>query len=275
MAGSKSRMPSERLVERWIRAGYGQGEGSQYKPFLYVRDVPSRGTSSMVKSRITDRTHHYLSKQELKVHLLSTYQPNVVDIREQFALLPRSETAEISENIGIRHPVYPGTNTPTVMTTDLLITIEQNSDQKLLAISAKLSKDLSDRNIEKLRIEQLYWERRGVKWILATEKNIPAYLSKNLEFFENTLHDERVTECSITPTEFSMEFERNHCATLCFNQILSLTSRRMNLDASTGFSLLGVAVWAQISRIDLNKDYITHRAFVNLQDQRVRRHEFI
>lgn len=265
MAGSKSRMPSERTVERWIKAGYGQGERAQYKPFLYVRDVPSTGTSSMVKSKITNRTHHYLSKQEFKIHLLSEYQRNTIDIREQYALLPWAETQLISESIGVRHPIYPGTKTPIVMTTDLVVTLQQRHGAELVAISVKLSKDLNERNLEKLLIERLYWERRGIKWALATEKNIPIFLSKNLEFFENSLHDERVTECLITPIEFSKEFESIHSDTLSFNQIMSLTSRKMNVDTATGFSLLGTAVWEHQSRLEIAKVFITHRGFVSLR----------
>ena len=53
MAGTKCRAPNPDLVDRWIAAGYGQGDGAGYKPFMYVRDVPSTGTSSMVKSRLT------------------------------------------------------------------------------------------------------------------------------------------------------------------------------------------------------------------------------
>ena len=51
MAGTKNRRPTVKTVLRWIQAGYGQGEGEAFKPFMYVRDVPSEGTSSMVSSR--------------------------------------------------------------------------------------------------------------------------------------------------------------------------------------------------------------------------------
>jgi len=85
---------------------------------MYVRDVPSEGTSSMVQSRITGRNHAYLSDHEFKVHLIAEYGRSTLDIREQFALLPWDETQSIASQIGIRHPIFPGTSTPTVLTTD-------------------------------------------------------------------------------------------------------------------------------------------------------------
>ena len=32
MAGTKARRPTTKIVEKWIRAGFGQGEGAEYKP---------------------------------------------------------------------------------------------------------------------------------------------------------------------------------------------------------------------------------------------------
>lgn len=273
MAGSKSRMPSVQLVERWIRAGFGQGEGANYKPFLYVRDVPSSGTSCMVKSRTTNRTHHYLSKQEFKTHLVTEYQAYTIDIREQYALLPWDETQLISESLGVRHPTYPGTNTPIVMTTDLLVSMQRIDGSELIALSVKLTKDLSPRNLEKLLIERIYWERRGIRWVLVTEKNIPKHLPENLQFFEASLHDERVQNSIITPLEFSREFEHNWVNDLSFNQILAFTSKRMNMDVATGHALLGTAVWKHQSRLDVTSSVMSHRGFVKLHS--VNDHVFI
>ena len=96
------------MIRKLINAGYGQGVGKTFKPFMYVRDVPSIGTSNMVKSRVTGRLHHYLSDHEFKVHLLAEYAFSVIDIREQFALLPWEETQTIAAQLGIKHPRIPG-----------------------------------------------------------------------------------------------------------------------------------------------------------------------
>src|SRR5208337_5491655 len=69
MAGTKARRPTPKIVEGWIRSGFGQGDGPTYKPFMYVRDIISPGLSNTVKSPVTGRIHHYITQQEYKVRL--------------------------------------------------------------------------------------------------------------------------------------------------------------------------------------------------------------
>lgn len=264
MAGTKARRPTLTNVQGWINQGFGQGEYGAYKPFLYVRDVPSTGASSTVKSWITGRNHHYLSRQEFKVHLLAEYSPCVLDIREQFALLPWHETQSIASKLGIKHPRYWGTATPTVVTTDLLLSMKRTDGTELLAISVKLTEDLTPRTLEKLLIERLYWNRRGIRWILATEKNIPNVRVENLQFFEMALNDDRAPKSGIDPAYFGRLFEANYKRGLCFKDILEKTSRDLSIDTQTGHALLGSAVWKRTSRIDLDAVLLDHRAPVAL-----------
>jgi len=49
---------------------------------------------------------------------LTEYSDVVVDIREQFPLLPLEETIVIAEELGLKHPTNPKTQEPIVMTTD-------------------------------------------------------------------------------------------------------------------------------------------------------------
>lgn len=259
MAGSRSRRPTPTLVNKWIKAGFGQGEGKDYKPFMYVRDVPSEGTSNMVHSRITGRKHDYLSDHEFKVHLLAEYGRATLDIREQFALLPWKETQDLAARLGIQHPWIPGTRTPTVMTTDLLLSLKRSDGVELVAVSAKLTKDLTDENLAKLLLERLYWNRRGIRWILATEENIPATRTSNLKFFENALNDDRGTKSGIAPADFSRLFEQNWSSTLSFNHVMNKTINSMGIDEHTGHALLGLAVWSRNSRIDIDAKKLTHR----------------
>ncbi len=219
----------------------------------------------MVRSRITGRNHAYLSNHELKVHLLAEYGSATLDIREQFALLPWEETQFIATQLGIRHPFFPGTSTPTVLTTDLLVTLARPDGIELVAISAKLKKDLTPRNLEKLLLERLYWNRRGIRWILATEDNIHAIRASNLMFFETALNDERATQSGINPVEFSRRFEDHWAPSLSFNEIMNLTIESMSVDVHTGHALLGSAVWNRDSRIDIDTKKLTHRDTVNFK----------
>ncbi|WP_195759004.1 TnsA endonuclease N-terminal domain-containing protein [Pseudomonas syringae] len=221
----------------------------------------------MVKSRLTGRTHHYLSRQEFKVHLHAEYATCTKDIREQFALLPWQETFEIASELGVHHPSYPRTATPLVMTTDLVLTLSTPSGEQLLAISVKLAKDLTPRTYEKLLIEKQYWNRRGIKWLLATEDSISEIRTKNLAFFETSLSDERALTAPVAPEYFSQRFVDNHSPELSFLEIMISTTRELGIDIPTGHALLGMAVWNHQSLLSIDEAVLTHRGRVFLMER--------
>lgn len=55
---------------------------------------------------------------------LTEYSDVVIDLREQFPVLPFEETRLIADELGIKHPTDPKTGEPIVMTTDFLLTID-------------------------------------------------------------------------------------------------------------------------------------------------------
>lgn len=264
MAGTKNRRPSVGTVLRWIRAGYGQGEGGGFKPFVYVRDVPSEGTSSMVRSRITGRTHHYLSSGEFSVHLLAEYSRTIVDIREQYALLPWEETQEDAAKLGIKHPVIPFTKTPSVLTTDLLLSFKEPDGVRLIAVSFKLEKDLTPRTLEKLLLERAYWNRRGITWQLVTDKTLPSIRAGNLRFFENSIRNQDALRSGVDPEAFSRRFEQVWTPDRPFIDILREASNAFDVDSNVGHGLLGAAVWQRKSRLDVDHTPIAHKSYVTL-----------
>lgn len=180
-------------IEDFIKQGRGSGELALYKPWILTRELtgaPSR--KARVKSLRTGRVHHLLSDLEKKIYFQLDWLDNVYDIREQFPLLPNTETIRISEEYGLRHPIYPYTSLPIVMTTDFLVTKVLDGSKKYVAICAKYSRDLEKpRTLEKIHIEKKYWEIKGVDFRIFTEKNIDIILLKNILFFRDAY------ECSL------------------------------------------------------------------------------
>ena len=175
--------PIERKrMERFLKEGRGKGEKGEYKPWLTVRDVTSRGRSSRDNGWKTGRTHHLLSTLELLAFYCLCWPLKILDIREQFPLLPLEETLELAKDCGVKHPQHPITKEPVVLTTDFLITLDQKGGCIEEALTVKPVKDLqSTRVIEKFEIERRYWEARKVKWGIVTEREIPEVLAKNVE----------------------------------------------------------------------------------------------
>ena len=98
-------------------------------------------------------------------------------------MLPLEETLALAEEIGIRHPTYPGSEDPVVCTTDFLITIRRGSGVVDEAIAVKPCQKLARmRVLEKLELERRYWEKRNTPWHIVTEREIPLTLVENLKW---------------------------------------------------------------------------------------------
>lgn len=176
-------MPRRRVSsdESKLKQGRGSGHGKDYKPFLTVREVPSKGLRSREPGWKTERAQHLLANTEDKCFFVFDWSEEILDIREQFPL-PQPDTISIAERLGIKHPVIPGTTSLAVMTTDFLLDVIKNGKVVQVARSVKLEEDLSNsRAIEKQEIERTFWKERGIDWgIIVTDREFPEYLAKNI-----------------------------------------------------------------------------------------------
>jgi hypothetical protein len=89
---------------RALKQKYGVGEGQDYKPWLRVQDVKSRGLSSKIQGIKVAREHHTLSQLETEFFYLAEFSDSVIDIREQFPLLPLNLSFKIAQTFEIEHP---------------------------------------------------------------------------------------------------------------------------------------------------------------------------
>jgi hypothetical protein len=167
-------------IPKLIAEGRGQGEGSNYRPWVKVQDFSSYGQSNRDLGATTGRQHDYFSKIEHQFHLVLD-DAGLLDIQEQFPLLPLEKTISIANQCGISHPVDFKTKKPVVMTTDFRISVPLPVGRLVVACAVKRSADLLiNRVIEKLEIERRYWELLGIAWWIVTEREIDPVLVKNL-----------------------------------------------------------------------------------------------
>ena len=182
------------IIKRLTVEKRGQGHGKYYKPFLTVRDVPSKGRVHRRPALTHGRIVHLLSDLELSTFLLFDWDLSVTDIKEQFPLDPE-KTAKISERLGVSHPAVSGVTQ--VMTTDFLLDTLQNNKVVQVAISVKYSDELEDvRVIEKQELERRYWESLGIQWYLFTENEVPFTLIQNIKWLIPHMHSYDLNEAS-------------------------------------------------------------------------------
>ncbi|NRR32192.1 TnsA endonuclease N-terminal domain-containing protein [Oxalobacteraceae bacterium] len=164
-----------------------------YENYIPWHRVSRSDPSSMGRSHLQlwrGRQRELLSDQELVALLFSTMHPDVVDIREQFALNLHScshelnsyqigsrtgafsGTIELAEQMKMKHPTVSehGIAAPWIMTTDLLLTLRTHEGFQLLAISVKPSNVWTGKRTKfLLGLEREYWACRNVPWLLITQ----------------------------------------------------------------------------------------------------------
>lgn len=187
----------QKLQQNQIRDGRGQGTGKDYKPFIQAHDnkVASEGWISRHLGWKTERIHNTLSNHERRFLYFLEWIDEVVDIREQFPLLPLSRTEEIAEQLGIKHANVEGI--PVVMTTDFMITIQTSRGLIDIVRTVKPASKLTKRTLELFEIERRYFLEQGIDWGIITEKRMPNTLISNVEW----LYDARYLDTRPTVDE--------------------------------------------------------------------------
>lgn len=172
---------SNTKYEKWLKEGRGQGEGKDYKPWLTIQDVPSQGRCTRIRGIKTGRQHDLFSDNELNYFCILEYSDEVIDIREQFPLLNIEETMHIADELGIKHHIDPQTKEPIVITTDFVITVQEDGKKKIIARTIKPYNDLhNERQMCKFQIEKRYWDMKEIDWGIVTENEINKTLAKNI-----------------------------------------------------------------------------------------------
>lgn len=160
-----------------IKLNMGEGTGANYKPWIQVGEFGSQGTAVKAINWLSGRTVHLLSQCEYRCWLMFMWDDDNIDIREQFPL-DKKLTELLADKSGIKHPTKDGNNI--TMTTDFLVTRRDGNE---LAISVKPNLEKiqnSNRTIEKLFLEMLYWKSKKVEWKLVTEKDIDITFTNNI-----------------------------------------------------------------------------------------------
>jgi hypothetical protein len=182
MIMSKRGSRTNKLQENYIKKGRGQGIGYDYQPFIQAHDnkIASEGWLTRHKGWKTKRIHHTLSESERKYLYYCEWLNGVIDIREQFPLLPLEKTIEIAKQLGIKHAHVD--NTPVVMTTDFMLTIMTSDGPVHVVRTIKPLHRLDERTLELFEVEKRFFAEQGIDWCVITENKIPTTLVANVEW---------------------------------------------------------------------------------------------
>lgn len=255
---------TDKMIERRLRQGYGQGDGALYKPAMGVRDVPSVGEgwqTPVLHHPERETPHQFMSRLEMTTACIYE-RLGATQIREQYALLcdggTRDETTYIADLLGVKHPMIPGTLTRAVMATDILVDMP---DGGRVAVYCKPEALLDPttlkgvRNLEKQAIEAIYWSRRPrTTFVVVTEKDYPEVFKDNVVDLRGRLfqHEhaavrDRVGEAA---ERFLGMWEPGRTLIDLIRQLV--TAMTLTIDQVT--HLVYLAVWATAIPVDLKAD---------------------
>lgn len=186
---------TETKLRQLFNEGRGSGHGPDYRSFITVFDLSSIGQSRRVPSIKVGRTLHLLSGLEYRVFLLLERSKEVVDIREQYPL-DRDQTLEVARRLGLKHPVYPHSEVPVVMTVDFLVDFIRDGKRSVEAFAVKTSAELqSKRSVAKLEIARTTLQDMGIPHHLILDTKLPNRAVENIEWiYSARACDDETTE---------------------------------------------------------------------------------
>lgn len=178
---------TEGRIAKMHSEGYGQGSGAAYKPWLEIRDVSSTGRKTKYRSAKCGRDIHTLSDIEYRFSLLLEWSEEVLDFNEQYPL-ERELTQHVAHDLGVKHPYYPGTDVPTVMTVDFFVTMIRHGKPVFEGFNVKDDGEASnERSMAKLEIQRVTLEAMGCPHHIVLKSMLPMQLVQNLDTLQNAL----------------------------------------------------------------------------------------
>ncbi|MEZ8065907.1 TnsA endonuclease N-terminal domain-containing protein [Vibrio sp. FF145] len=237
-----------------MKQSYGLGEGANYTPWIRVQDVKSHGHSGKIEGIKSGRTHHTLSEQESCFFYLAEFSDSVIDIREQFPLLPLSLSLKISKSLDIEHPKHPITKDPVIMTTDFLLTCSDGQRVWYEAVCVKPREKLSDnRTAEKLDVERVWWELLGVPFHIFCLSELNQIKSRNIQW----ITDAKRKKYSSTPNEFRDVAKRLlTIGTMQLNEICETFSHELGISQDDALVLLKSLLADKEVTVDLSRPIV-------------------
>ncbi|NPT62317.1 heteromeric transposase endonuclease subunit TnsA [Paraburkholderia sp. 5N] len=251
------RFKTQSDIDRYVAQGYGQGLGADYKPWLRVQDVPSRGRSRKVHGLKTGRVHHVLSDLEYAYLVVLEFSERVVDIREQFPLFPLAPIKDVARLRGIRYPLYAQTTVPFVMTTDFVVTVKADDGSvREFARTVKYEDELSTgnkllRTLEKLELERTYWLQREVDWQIVTEQSVEPVMARNLIWLRGSAQVERGLQSDDLRARFVEGIGEAGIHDRTLSALLRTVSYRLGLPYPDAVKLFRYLVWHKVILVDL------------------------
>lgn len=269
-----------------IKAGYGQGHGLAYKPWLRVTKgdySPNSTIGHLPKPECHSNNFRSIGERDLTIVLQWI---GAHDTRDNYPIWPWPHEhplcglpgvqcqilrglLEIARDSGIDHGTYPGTDLPYVASIDILSTWRTATNEwQLIAHDCKprevaYAPDPLNRTKERLELLRRYCVEADILHQLAHPEELPSELVLNLD----SLHP-RITAATLDRVRVSPEYEIvvEACTRMGYDappyDILSSLEMGAALANGSLMSMFRLAVWTQDIDHDLSLPFETWHPLV-------------
>jgi hypothetical protein len=263
--GTGPKLWTEELIAERVKNGRGRGEGEHYLPWLYVQEFSSRGTQTRIPCMKFNRTIHTFSYLERALFLWTEFQPSFRGYKEQFAQ-DRGTTLGAAKMLGIRHPRYPRTGVPVVMTIDAVVTTRgQDGQDRLAGWDVKPERQLKKaRVLEKLSLHKAYAGHVGMPHYLFTENSIHRNTIRNIDWIRMALQKDGELEMAAGLFTWRQEAMLEQLAasrtTPSISQFCAQYDGANGLERGTGIRVMKLLLWAHRVQVNLKSQWIEREA---------------
>jgi hypothetical protein len=228
---------NEAKFKRFLEEKRGKGEKSEYRPWLLISDLASRGRSTRIFSRKENRTIHLFTDQQLHYYFLLEWDISVVSFKEQYPLLDTETIIDQLDEKLLKRLKSKESDVPHVMLTTFLITaVNKQGKEYQYARTIKNASELEKSpTIDRLELQRRWWLAQNIDFGIITEREIPAQFSKNIEWVLSSLN---VEDYGLTVVE--MELYAEHLLLFLYRKdesihsLISVFERDLQVATGTG-----------------------------------------
>lgn len=187
----------EKDIVRWIRQGFGQGEGDSFLSFYPVHRSHSGGRLGRHIGIIHEtRVYQALSDGEDRWVQIKDWETPYIDLCEN-KLLDRDETVAIARAAGIPHPWNRRDDRPYPFVEDIVAASLDGSKRRYHPFTVKMRKDLNNpRVFELMEICRRYWALRGATLQLLIKEEASVAMFKALVWAAEGRLSDGLGQCS-------------------------------------------------------------------------------
>lgn len=271
---SQSGILTTERIAKLIAAGYGQGHGETYQPWLRVQKKELSPVSAMghLPAPAYGHLHHYRSRLERDT-LIMVQWLGAEDARDQFPMWPwphrhpafglpgwdmAPEVAgmnEIADQAGIQLKAKIGSTVRSILTLDILSTWRDNKGYFLVAYSCKPMRPIAQtsrwRDLELLELARRYAKNCQIEHQIVSGTPGQRTLLVNLDRLRPTGRRQEIASMRRSKSYITMlrVFEDTGYADP-INRVVGRVAASAGLDAVETYAMLNLALWTQ----DLDHD---------------------